>query len=136
MAVDQISQSAGQRWEQEHAGQTSTRPRLSSGIRTSVGTAIQQIYLVIQLPHSVAVTLVCLQLIQDQMQELTFLLWKISVGIHGNASVDRKMLLLWRLEIKLKKKKKLPVVVTNTKTNSHSAAVEISPYFTMTIYNY
>lgn len=98
MTVDQISQSTGQRWKQEHAGQTNTTiPRLSSGIVTSVGTIIQYISLSYSVPHSVAVTLVRFQLILDQMQELTFLLWKISVAIHGNASADRKMWVLWRL---------------------------------------
>lgn len=44
VTVDQVSQSTGQRWKQEHAGQTNTTiARLSSGTVTSVGTLVLQI---------------------------------------------------------------------------------------------
>lgn len=78
-------------------------------------------------PHSVAVTVECIQFLHDHLQELPFLFWKITVASHGNTSVDRKRLFLWKIEINHSDSNcwKLPVAVINTNIKSHTVVVSL-----------
>lgn len=82
MIVDQISLSAGQRGEQENTGQ---RQEVEEGQTLGFFSTFDCINATLfSLPLAAAALLVRFQLIRDQMQELTFLLWKIIIKFHPN----------------------------------------------------